>query len=77
MNSESRIPNPDKPVVALCYDFDKTLSPDNMQAQGYLRAIDYEDQEEFWKETARLARNDRRNQNRRRIQKEICEFVLL
>ena len=24
-----------KPVVAICYDFDKTLSPDDMQAQGY------------------------------------------
>ena len=22
-----------KPVVAICYDFDKTLSPDDMQAQ--------------------------------------------
>lgn len=26
----------DKPVVAICYDFDKTLSPDDMQAQGYI-----------------------------------------
>ena len=23
-----------KPVVAVCYYFDKTISPDNMQAQG-------------------------------------------
>lgn len=27
----------DKPVVAICYDFDKTLSPDDMQAQGYIQ----------------------------------------
>ena len=23
------------PVLAMCYDFDKTFSPDDMQAQGY------------------------------------------
>lgn len=45
-----------KPVVAVCYDFDKTLSPDNMQAQGYLQAIKYEDQDEFWRETGELAK---------------------
>ena len=44
-----------KPVVAICYDFDKTLSPDNMQAQGYLQAINYEDQDEFWKEAVEFA----------------------
>lgn len=45
----------DKPVVAICYDFDKTLSPDNMQAQGYLQAINYENQDEFWKVAVDLA----------------------
>ena len=44
-----------KPVVAICYDFDKTLSPDNMQAQGYLQAINYENQYEFWEETNKIA----------------------
>ena len=44
-----------RPIVAVCYDFDKTLSPDNMQAQGYLQAINYENQNEFWAETNKLA----------------------
>lgn len=44
-----------RPVMAICYDFDKTLSPDNMQAQGYLQAINYENQDEFWAEAAKLA----------------------
>ena len=44
-----------RPVLAICYDFDKTLSPDNMQAQGYLQAINYEDQDEFWAKTAEFA----------------------
>ncbi|MCR4740921.1 MAG: haloacid dehalogenase-like hydrolase [Lachnospiraceae bacterium] len=37
-------------VMALCYDFDKTLSPTDMQAQGYIQSVGY-DVNEFWKET--------------------------
>ena len=32
----------DKPVLAICYDFDKTLSPDDMQAQGYIQSVGYD-----------------------------------
>lgn len=28
-----------RPVLAVCYDFDKTLSPEDMQAQGYIRLL--------------------------------------
>ena len=47
-----------KPVLALCYDFDKTLSPDNMQAQGYLAAINFKDQNEFWKKANSIAKEN-------------------
>ena len=32
----------EKPVLAICYDFDKTLSPDDMQAQGYIQSVGYD-----------------------------------
>ena len=41
------------PVLAICYDFDKTLTPDNMQAQGYIQSVGY-DVERFWEETDTL-----------------------
>ena len=55
MHKYERKTKEDRPVMAICYDFDKTLSPDNMQAQGYLQAIDYEDQDRFWAESNALA----------------------
>ena len=42
------------PVLAICYDFDKTLTPDDMQAQGYIQSVGY-DVARFWEETDRLA----------------------
>lgn len=44
-----------KPVLAICYDFDKTLSPDDMQAQGYIQAVYDGDVQEFWAESNALA----------------------
>ena len=52
----------DKPVVAICYDFDKTLSPDDMQAQGYIQEVGY-NVDEFWGETDELAKNNDMDQN--------------
>lgn len=39
----------EKPILAICYDFDKTLSPDDMQAQGYIQSINYEVADKFKK----------------------------
>lgn len=44
----------ERPVLAICYDFDKTLSPDDMQAQGYIQSVGY-DVADFWKESNELA----------------------
>ena len=43
------------PVLAICYDFDKTLSPDDMQAQGFIQSLNV-DVNEFWQESNTLAK---------------------
>ena len=52
----------DKPVLAICYDFDKTLSPDDMQAQGYIQSVGY-NVEDFWKESNSLAEANEMDSN--------------
>lgn len=52
----------DKPVLAICYDFDKTLSPDDMQAQGYIQSVGF-DIGVFWKESNSLAEQNDMDQN--------------
>lgn len=47
----------DMPVLAICYDFDKTLSPDDMQAQGYIQSVGY-DVGQFWKESNGMAHDN-------------------
>ena len=51
-----------KPVVAICYDFDKTLSPDDMQAQGYIQSVGY-NVDEFWEESNTRAATNEMDQN--------------
>ena len=53
---------PDNPVLAICYDFDKTLSPDDMQAQGYIQSIDYE-VDDFWRESNELSEKNEMDRN--------------
>ncbi len=42
------------PVLVICYDFDKTLTPDDMQTQGYIQSVGY-DVKRLWEETDALA----------------------
>lgn len=52
----------EKPVLAICYDFDKTLSYTDMQAQGYIQSLNLE-VEEFWKKSNSLAEDNDMDQN--------------
>jgi len=52
----------EKPVLAICYDFDKTLTPTDMQAQGYIQSLQ-RDVVSFWEESNKLARDNDMDQN--------------
>ena len=53
----------DRPVIAICYDFDKTLSPTDMQAQGYIQAVYDGDVTSFWKESNKMAEDNEMDTN--------------
>lgn len=50
------------PVLAICYDFDKTLSPNDMQAQGYIQSVGY-DIASFWQESNAMAHDNEMDTN--------------
>ncbi len=53
-----------KSVLAICYDFDKTLTPDDMQAQGFIQSVQKgKDVESFWEESNKLARENGMDSN--------------
>ncbi len=52
----------ENPVVAICYDFDKTLTPDDMQAQGYIQSVGY-DVADFWQKSNGIAEENDMDQN--------------
>lgn len=50
------------PVLAICYDFDKTLSPNDMQAQGYIQDVGY-DIDKFWCDSNKVSRENDMDSN--------------
>jgi len=46
-----------KPIVAICYDFDGTLSPGNMQEYGFFSGLGKE-AGNFWNESSKLAQTN-------------------
>ena len=51
-----------KPKLAICYDFDKTLSPDDMQTFTLIPSFGMKS-EDFWKESDQLARDNLMDKN--------------
>ncbi len=62
-------------VLAMCYDFDKTLTPDDMQAQGFIQSVGYDDDEikRFWEESNTLAKTHDMDNNLAYMYKMIAE----
>lgn len=54
--------NKDEYMLAICYDFDKTLTPDDMQAQGLIQKLGF-DVEDFWRESNATAEKHNMDQN--------------
>lgn len=50
------------PKMAICYDFDRTLSPDNMQTFSLIPSFGL-DSDDFWRESDGLARENRMDKN--------------
>ena len=51
-----------KPKMAICYDFDKTLSPDDMQTFTLIPSFGI-DKDEFWRESNKLAKENLMDNN--------------
>ena len=51
-----------QPDLAICYDFGRTLSSDDMQAQGFIQSVGY-DVGSFWKKSNGLAEANDMDQN--------------
>lgn len=51
-----------KPCMAICYDFDKTLSPDDMQSFTLIPSLGMKPQD-FWPESNQLARDNLMDNN--------------
>lgn len=62
-----------KPTIAICYDFDRTLSPKNMQEQGFLEKIGCPNADTFWQESNEMANKNNMDKNLSYMYKMIHE----
>ena len=47
-----------KPIAAICYDFDGTLSPGNMQEYGFFPGLTKKDRDTFWNQSEAMAKEN-------------------
>lgn len=52
-----------KPTVAICYDFDGTLSPKNMQEFGFFHGLEEKERKSFWAQSNGMAKELGADQN--------------
>ncbi len=57
-----RKPKEKLPVLAICYDFDRTLTPEEMQSQGIIQALGF-DPTSFWNKSNAFAEQNDMDQN--------------
>lgn len=50
-------------VIAICYDFDKTLSPQNMQECGFIQEVGFQNVADFWEKSNSFAAQNNMDQN--------------
>lgn len=65
-----------RPIVAICYDFDGTLSPKNMQEYGFFLGLEQKERKTFWKESNGLAKAKGADQNLMYMKKMIDKAKL-
>lgn len=61
-----------EPILAMCYDFDKTLTPDDMQAQGFIQSVGF-DVAQFWAEANQMAKDNDMDSNLAYMYKMLVE----
>ncbi|MCR5203256.1 MAG: haloacid dehalogenase-like hydrolase [Lachnospiraceae bacterium] len=61
-NSTNSTNSDKETVLAICYDFDKTLSPKNMQEEGFIEALGG-DEKAFWKDCDDIAKRYKMDSN--------------
>lgn len=60
-------------IIAFCYDFDKTLTPENMQDQGFIQDIGM-NVCDFWEETSKLVLDKNMDSNLAYMYKMLVKY---